>query len=190
MPDEPTPASPFGSGRWNSEPRSWRAEGRTLMAVAAARTDFWRTTHYGFIRDDGHVHGLPVPGDFSMTTSFTGDYRVLYDQAGLMLRCGERSWLKAGVEYVDEIAWLSSVVTRETSDWALASPLPRDEPVWLRMRRVGTAVHVEHAPDGKDWRLVRLSFFPPSPDDVAGPMLACPQAESFTARFSDFSLET
>ena len=190
MPGETHPASAFGQGRWSNEPQSWKLEDGTLTAIAAARTDFWRTTHYGFIRDDGHVYGLPVPEDFTLTTSFTGDYRVLYDQAGLMLRCSERVWLKAGIEFVDGIAWLSSVVTRETSDWALASPLPAGEPTWLRIRRVGTAVHVEHAPDGVTWRLVRLAWLPPAPDDVAGPMLACPQAERFSARFSDFSLVT
>ena len=49
-------------------------------------TDFWRKTHYGFIRDNGHFGYVAVQGDFSAEVKVMGGYRDLYDQAGLMLR--------------------------------------------------------------------------------------------------------
>ena len=60
------------------------------------KTDFWRETHYGFIRDDGHFRDVAAEGDFTADVAFRGDYRELYDQAGLMLRLDERNWIKAG----------------------------------------------------------------------------------------------
>jgi regulation of enolase protein 1 (concanavalin A-like superfamily) len=36
-----------------------------LRVVTDAKTDFWRETHYGFIRDNGHFFACRVPGDFT-----------------------------------------------------------------------------------------------------------------------------
>jgi uncharacterized protein len=178
------------AGSWSIEPAAWTLDGGVLIATSRPRTDFWRTTHYGFIRHTGHRYGRPVPGDFTAIARFTGDYREQYDQAGLMLSGDERNWIKAGVELVDGVAWLSAVVTREMSDWSLAVSLDPAEPVWLRMRRRGDAVSVEHSPDGASWRLVRMASLPPGADDDAGPMLACPEADAFTARFDQISVVT
>jgi regulation of enolase protein 1 (concanavalin A-like superfamily) len=86
--------------QWLNEPPFWRDEDGVLSVVTGDRTDFWRETHYGFIRDDGHFRYETVPGDFTAEIAFGGDYRALYDQAGLMLRADERNWLKAGIEFV------------------------------------------------------------------------------------------
>ena len=100
-----------------------------------------------------------------------------------MLQRDEANWIKAGVEFVDGIAWLSVVVTRDTSDWSLAIALDPAEPVRRRMHRHGDMVSVEHSDDGERWRLVREASLPPGPGDLVGPMLAGPTAAAFTARF-------
>ncbi|MCB0057672.1 MAG: DUF1349 domain-containing protein, partial [Caldilineaceae bacterium] len=41
--------------QWLSEPRTWEIDGDTIRVTADAGSDFWRKTHYGFIRDNGHV---------------------------------------------------------------------------------------------------------------------------------------
>ena len=47
---------------WLNEPPEWSEADGTLTVATGDRTDFWRKTHYGFIRDDGHCrHGRP-PG--------------------------------------------------------------------------------------------------------------------------------
>lgn len=71
---------------WLNEPPEWREAGGELAVVTGDRTDFWRETHYGFIRDDGHFRHVGAEGDFSATVAFDGAYHALYDQAGLMLR--------------------------------------------------------------------------------------------------------
>ncbi|MCC9174886.1 DUF1349 domain-containing protein [Arthrobacter sp. zg-Y179] len=44
----------FENMSWLNEPTSWKADGDSLTLETAASTDFWRKTHYGFIRDTGH----------------------------------------------------------------------------------------------------------------------------------------
>ena len=61
------------------------------------------------------------------------DYGTLYDQAGLMVRVDERRWLKAGIEWSDGTAMLSSVLTMDRSDWATAPYGHPASPLWLRV---------------------------------------------------------
>jgi regulation of enolase protein 1 (concanavalin A-like superfamily) len=71
-----------------------------LHVTTGEKTDFWRETHYGFIRDNGHFCFESADGDFTAEVLVAGDYQELYDQGGLMLRLDGRNWIKAGVEFV------------------------------------------------------------------------------------------
>ncbi|MCB0024316.1 MAG: DUF1349 domain-containing protein, partial [Caldilinea sp.] len=71
--------------QWLNEPRTWEIDGDTIRVTADAGSDFWRKTHYGFIRDNGHVLYTTVAGDFEVTVKVAGGYHELYDQAGLMV---------------------------------------------------------------------------------------------------------
>ncbi len=175
---------------WLNEPPEWREQDGVLSVVTGERTDFWRQTHYGFIRDDGHCRHRPAPGDFSADVAFRGDYEALYDQAGLMLRLDARNWIKTGIEFVAGRKMLSVVVTREFSDWS-TMPLPI-EADWLRLRltRVGAAVHVHWAVDAelRTFRMLRLGYFPAGGEAVVGPMCCSPQRGGFRAQFRDFAV--
>ena len=174
---------------WLNAPPEWSEDRGVLAVVTAEKTDFWRETHYGFIRDDGHFRHVAAPGDFSAEVAFRGDYRELYDQAGLMLRLDEGTWIKAGIEFVAGRRMLSVVVTRGCSDWS-TMPCPVDAE-WLRLRltRIGTAVHVHWAadPGPPDFAMLRLAYLPAGPARV-GPMACSPQRAGFVASFRDFEL--
>jgi len=170
---------------WLNEPAEWRDEDGALVVVTGDRTDFWRHTHYGFVRDDGHARLAAVTGDFSATVRFRGDYETLYDQAGLMLRHDSATWIKAGIEYVADRRMLSVVVTRDVSDWS-TMPSPVETPwLTLRLTRIGSAVHVHWSPDRGSFRMLRLAYFPEGPAAV-GPMACSPQRAGFRASFRDF----
>jgi uncharacterized protein len=175
---------------WLNEPASWREEDGELTVCTADRTDFWRTTHYGFIRDDGHLRYREVTGDFTAELSFLGEYEELYDQAGMMVRIDERNWLKAGIEFVDRRQMLSVVVTREFSDWSTA--LAPDGIGWLRLRisRHGATMRVEWALPGSrsTFSLMRLAYLPAVGAVKVGPMCCSPQRFGFAAKFRDFSI--
>jgi regulation of enolase protein 1 (concanavalin A-like superfamily) len=172
---------------WLNEPPAWREEDGVLTVTTGPKTDFWRETHYGFVRDDGHFRHRTVKGDFSATVEFGGDYQELYDQAGLMLRLDGRNWIKAGIEYVGGRQMLSVVVTRDFSDWS-TMPLP-DTAEWVKLRvtRQGAAVRVDWGILGDtSWSLLRLAYLPSADSLLTGPMCCSPQREGFVARFRGF----
>jgi len=171
------------SFRWLNEPPAWKEEGGVLDITTGDRTDFWRETHYGFIRDDGHFRFREVAGDFTATLSFTGDYRELYDQAGLMLRIDDANWIKAGIEFVGERQMLSAVVTRDFSDWSTMPLAANAEWVQLRCTRQGAAVRLEWADGSTPFALFRLAYLPATESLMIGPMCCSPQRAGFTARF-------
>jgi regulation of enolase protein 1 (concanavalin A-like superfamily) len=174
---------------WLNEPPAWQERDGVLNVTTGARTDFWRETHYGFVRDDGHLRFAQVSGDFTVEVTVTGDYRELYDQAGLMLRLDQRHWLKAGVEYVGGHGLLSVVVTRDFSDWSTVPAIAAPDPVRLRLSRHGTAVRVEAvgASGGERYAMLRLAYLPAG-DAMVGPMCCSPERTGFQARFTDFRL--
>jgi regulation of enolase protein 1 (concanavalin A-like superfamily) len=173
---------------WLNEPPAWQEQDGALNVTTGARTDFWRETHYGFVHDDGHLRFARVSGDFTAEVTVSGDYRELYDQAGLMLRLDERHWLKAGVEHVEGRSLLSVVVTREFSDWSTVPAFAAPDPVRLRLSRHGTALRVEWAPlEAARFAMLRLAYLPAGAA-LVGPMCCSPERAGFTARFSDFRL--
>jgi regulation of enolase protein 1 (concanavalin A-like superfamily) len=174
--------------QWLNEPPYWNSKLGTITASSGLETDFWRETHYGFIRDNGHFYYQAVAGNFTAQVSFSGDYAEQYDQAGLMLRLDEKNWIKAGIEYVDGHQSLSTVVTRDYSDWAITPLLSKPAGLTLRLSREGTAVRVEYSSNGVHYELLRLAYLPAQDSVQVGLMLCSPKREGFTARFEDFAV--
>lgn len=174
---------------WHNEPPTWYDDDGVIIATAAPRTDFWRVTHYGFIRDSGHFYYRRARGDFRAEVKVSAAYRDLYDQAGLMARVDETTWLKCGVEFVDGAQQASAVITRDYSDWSVA-PLP-DNPaaIWLRLTRRGPAVEVHYSLDGARYTLLRLAYLSPAAEWQVGPMCASPEGDGVTATFEGFSVQ-
>ena len=55
--------------RWLNEPKVWSGDASDLTVAVEPETDFWRTTHYGFIRDNGHFADTGQLGCASRATS-------------------------------------------------------------------------------------------------------------------------
>jgi regulation of enolase protein 1 (concanavalin A-like superfamily) len=178
--------------QWRNEPPSWSdepsADGTGLRLRTAPDTDFWRRTHYGFIRDSGHVRYAVVDGDFSVRVCVRGRYRDQYDQAGLMVRADETTWLKCGIELVDGRQRTSAVVTRDVSDWAVAPLDPAPESIWFEVRRRGLAVEVLYGIDAPT-ELLRLAPLTERSALEVGMMAASPDGAGFDAAFSGFAVE-
>jgi regulation of enolase protein 1 (concanavalin A-like superfamily) len=174
---------------WLHEPARWRRTGPDLALTTDPGTDFWRHTHYGFVRDDGHFLGTRVPGEFVATVEIDGDYRDQYDQAGLMVRLDAERWVKAGVELVDGRHQMSTVVTHAVSDWSMTPLGGLDAPLRLRLTRAGDALSVEFSRDaGATWALHRIGYLPPDLPTYVGPMAASPQGQGFEVVFRGLRL--
>lgn len=174
-------------GQWLNEPSEWAMEEGALRLRTDDRTDFWRETHYGFIRDDGHFWHVPAPPDFTATVTFEGAYRTLYDQAGMMLRLDAETWIKLGIEHSDGMTNFSIVVTRGRSDWSVVGQPLISGPQTVRMTVTGGAVIAHFRADGI-WKLMRVADFPPLTAARIGPMACSPERAGFEARFLDFRI--
>ena len=142
---------------WFNEPETWKQEGETLIVRANPQTDFWRKTHYGFIRDNGHFYYQKAVGDFTVETEFHGEFASLYDQAGLMVRLNPAFWLKTGIEYVNDIHYVSAVVTREYSDWSVVPLYAYPGSLRLRLRRESGTVVIEYGGPQDSWVMLRTA---------------------------------
>ncbi|MEU9043649.1 MULTISPECIES: DUF1349 domain-containing protein [unclassified Kitasatospora] len=175
-------------GSWLNQPEQARTDGTDLLVTARGRSDFWRTTSYGFVRDDGHALLTGFPPGSATEVTFVADFGALYDQAGLLVRVDPQTWIKAGVEMSDGLPHLGAVVTRGVSDWSLA-PVPEwhGRRVTVRASRSGDAVTVRARCEDGPWRLVRLAPLPPGAAAAAGPFCASPERDGLQVRFTRFA---
>lgn len=159
-----------------------------LVVQTAPGSDFWRHTQYDFVRDSGHALLRPAPREWTATVTVTGEYRHLYDQAGLMLRADGERWMKMGVEFVGRQQW-SAVVTHGVSDWSV-QPASDHAAVTFRCVRRDDALILHARPGtGEPWTLLRVAPFPPALDAQVGVMACSPGDAGFRVTFSDFVLE-
>lgn len=172
---------------WLNEPPGAEIEGDDLVVTTGRNTDFWHRTAYGFIHDDGHLLAAPMSGDAALEVTFRGGFEAQFDQAGLMLRAGPDTWLKTGVELSDGALYASVVVTTGMSDWSV-SPLPEHaagHALTFRASRKGDAVTVRYRiAEEPRWHLLRVAWFPPESEVVAGPMACSPTREGLSVRFA------
>jgi uncharacterized protein len=184
------PPSP-SAAHWYNEPPQWNEENGVISVTSAPKTDFWRKTHYGFIRDNGHFYARAVEGNFVAQVKIVGQYNALYDQAGLMIRLDETTWMKCGVELVNGVQQASVVVTRDFSDWSVI-PMPQNPPAfWLQVTRINEAFEVRYSLDGQSYQMMRHCYLTEEPSLEVGIMTCTPDGdEGFSTEFSEFSITT
>lgn len=175
----------WDAGEWLHEPES-RVDARGHLHVTACKgSDFWRVTSYGFRRDSGHALLYPLTLESAIEVSFRADFACLYDQAGVLLRCDEATWIKAGIEFTDGVQHLSVVVTKDVSDWS-TFPIPEwsDREVTMRVSRSGDAVTVRARVDAEPWVMIRLAPLSPTAVARAGLFCAAPERSGLTVEFT------
>ena len=177
----------WSEGTWTREPVSLSHDGAILTAEAAAESDWWRTTSYGFIHDDGHALVKEFPNDSAVEVSFILDYTEQFDQAGIFITADDENWIKAGVEFCDGFPQVGAVVTQINSDWSVA-PVAEwmNKEVTIRVSRSGDAVTVR-AGINNDLRLVRVAPLDPTRTWKAGPMFCAPTRAGLKVRFTKWS---
>jgi regulation of enolase protein 1 (concanavalin A-like superfamily) len=178
----------WNDATWLNPPLASTVEGGDLLVTTRERSDFWRTTSYGFVRDDGHALLTGFPSGTAVEVTFLARFDTLYDQAGLMVRVDADTWIKAGVELSDGVPHLGAVVTHHRSDWSL-SPVPDWDGrlVTVRASREGDAVTVRARTPEEPWRMVRLAPFPADATASAGPFCCSPQRAGLQVRFTRFA---
>ena len=177
----------WSEGSWTREPVSVNEQGATFAVEAAAESDWWRTTAYGFIHDDGHALIKEFPNESAVEVSFILNYTQQFDQAGIFITSDSKNWIKAGVEFCDGFPQVGAVVTQINSDWSVA-PVPEwmNKEVTIRVSRSGDAVTMRAGING-DLRLVRVAPLDPSLSWSAGPMFCAPTRAGLIVSFTKWA---
>jgi len=170
---------------WFNEPANYRL-GNGLEIVTDDKTDFWQKTHYGFQNDNGHCCLVNIPGDFSLKTHVTFEYKELYDQCGMIIRSDAENWIKVSVEFESRgMSRLGSVVTNlGYSDWATQDVHTSLQEMFYQVRKRGNDFLLESSFDGLIWRQMRISHMHHIPDELQIGLYACsPIKGGFRSRF-------
>ncbi|RLP74490.1 DUF1349 domain-containing protein [Mycetocola tolaasinivorans] len=175
---------PWSAGTWTTEPVSAEVTSVGLEVEAVEGSDAWRHTSYGFVHDTEHALLVPFAVGRAVEITFTAAFREQFDQAGVFLRAGEETWIKAGVEFADGALQLGAVVTHTNSDWSVA-PVPEwnDRNITIRVSRDDTSVTVRARVDAEPWRLVRVAPLAGNLDIGAGPLICAPTRAGFRTTF-------
>ncbi len=174
--------------KWYNEPSIWNDQAKVISVNADPKTDFWQKTHYNFMRDNGNFYYEQVRGNFTVEVKIIGKYQALYDQAGLMIRENENTWLKCGIEYVEGVQNVSAVVTRDYSDWSVVPLSQPPAALWLRVQRRSETLEVQYSLDGENYQMLRLAYLTHTEALQVGLMCASPQGEGFSVIFEDFQI--
>jgi regulation of enolase protein 1 (concanavalin A-like superfamily) len=173
---------------WLNPPAEWSVEHGRLVVTTRPDSDFWRLTHEGFVKDDGHFFGRSVAGEFQARLRFSGHPVDQYDQAGLMVRAGPEHWMKCGVELSDGELLASVVVTHGRSDWSMLKLATRPSAVSIEVTRERDALLVRlEEPLGE---VLRIAPWADEQPVRVGPMCASPKGPGFTVAFEEFSVTT
>lgn len=174
---------------WFNEPAQWSVSGNRLTMAVTPKSDYWRISHYGFTVDDASFYYGEYGGEFEAKVKISGDYKVRFDQAGMMIRIDHENYIKAGIEYVDGKYNLSTVVTHHTSDWSV---IALDKPVdfiWIKAVRRLDAVEIFYSFDDKEYIMMRNAWMEANRPVKVGMMGACPDGDGFSVTFSDFTVK-
>ncbi|WP_428911678.1 DUF1349 domain-containing protein [Niallia sp. Krafla_26] len=148
--------------QWRCEPRKWFLDKNASQLVLETdeETDYWQKTHYGFQADNGHFLYATTNKNFRMTTKVKLSPRNKYDQAGLMIRLSEDTWVKTSLEYIpDGFSKLGAVVTnRGYSDWSTQYVDCEDTvELYYQISRIEQNCYVNYSWDGKEWNQIRIA---------------------------------
>ena len=107
--------------KWTRQPANFSIEEDSIEITTAPHTDLWQRTYYHFRNDNAPVLQIKSSEpffSFVVKTEFESKRR--FDQCGVVMYLDSENWLKASIEYENEVfQHLGSVVTNEGySDWA------------------------------------------------------------------------
>lgn len=173
---------------WFNEPSEWSIAKNTLRMTVTPQSDYWRISHYGFTVDDAPFYWAEYGGEFEAKVKISGDYKVRFDQAGLMLRIDHENYIKAGIEFVDGKYNLSTVVTHHTSDWSVITLDKPVEYIWIKAVRRLDAVEIFYSFDDKEYTLMRNAHMQDNIPIKVGVMGASPDGKGFEATFENFTV--
>ena len=183
---------PISKMVWTRPPKEYTLGADSITVITQPETDLWQRTYYGFRNDNAPVLQLETEEtyfSFTVRTDFASNHR--YDQCGVAMYLDSDNWLKASVEYENEVFQrLGSVVTNHGySDWATTDISSEIKTVWYRFSRRESDYCLESSFDGVHFNQMRICHMAEGAGKIRFGIYACsPENSSFQATFSELSL--
>ena len=179
--------------KWTREPKNYEIHENKIAITTAPHTDLWQKTYYHFCNDNAPL--LQIETDerffsFIVKTDFEGSHQR-FDQCGIVLYLNSENWLKASIEYENDVfQHLGSVVTNDGySDWATTEIPASIKTMWYRLSRREDDYCIECSQDGLRFQQMRICHLHKGNGTVRFGVYACsPEESSFTAEFTELAV--
>lgn len=178
--------------KWIREPKKYSINENKIEIITVPHTDLWQRTYYHFRNDNAPVLQLEIEDryfSFVVKTKFESKHR--FDQCGIVMYLDSDNWLKASIEYENEIfQHLGSVVTNNGySDWATTEIDASVKEMWYCFSRREDDFCIECSYDGIIYKQMRICHMWKGKGKISFGIYACsPENSSFKATFTDLKL--
>jgi len=181
----------WSAGRWTNTPAAVEERAGDLLVTAAAESDAWRHTSYGFVHDTENALIAPFRPGWAMEVEYTAAFSEQFDQAGLFIRARDDVWVKAATEFSDGQLSAGAVVTHGRSDWSLSPASDwRGKRVLIRASWSGGAITIRGGIAGEPLRLLRVLPFEDADSVEAGPLVCAPTRAGLVVPFHAWRVTT
>ncbi len=181
---------PASGLQWEHAPERWEPlpEGGIRVTVPA-KADYFRDPTGSHVNDNAPFLWQNVSGDFVMRGLVRPTFNSTYDSGVLMVRADAEHWAKVCFEKTDfGTTAVVSVVTDGLSDDANGADLDVPQ-VWLQIVRSGNVFALHYAPDGENWRMVRIFRLDMPAEIRAGIVAQCPAGPGTTVDLLHLSID-
>lgn len=178
--------------KWTREPKETSIQEDRITIITEPGTDLWQRTYYGFQNDNAPLLQLTTAEpyfSFVVKTEFASKRR--FDQCGIILYLDSENWLKASIEYENDMYQrLGSVVTNHGySDWATTDISADIKSMWYRLSRRESDYCIECSEDGENFKQMRICHMWEGAKEISFGIYACsPEESSFEAVFSNMEI--
>ena len=178
--------------KWIRQPKKFDIKEDKIEIFTEPHTDLWQRTYYHFRNDNAPVLQIETSEkyfSFIVKTEFESKHR--FDQCGIVIYLDSDNWLKASIEYENDIfQHLGSVVTNNGySDWATTEISASIKSMWYRLSRREDDYCIECSEDGIHFKQMRICHMVKGDRVIKFGVYACsPENSSFKATFTNFEI--
>lgn len=178
--------------KWIRQPEKFSINKDKIEIITEPYTDLWQRTYYHFRNDSAPV--LQINTDelyfsFEVKVDFESKHR--FDQSGIVMYLDSENWIKASIEYENEVfQHLGSVVTNNGySDWATVEIDASVKSIWYRFSRREDDYCIECSYDGVTFKQMRICHMFKGGENIRFGIYACsPENSSFKATFTNMNI--
>ena len=178
--------------QWIREPKNYSISEDKVEIITEPYTDLWQRTYYHFRNDNAPVLQMSTDEKyFSFVVKTEFESKCRYDQCGVVMYLDGENWLKASMEYENDIIQrLGAVVTNcGYSDWSSTDVDASIKTMWFRLSRRESDFCIENSVDGIKYNQMRICHMHTATERIPFGIYACSaENSSFKATFTNMEM--